>query len=256
MQEDCLYLNIYVPWDTDGNLDVIVHIHGGAFMYGSGHWYAQPDYFMDYDVVFVTFNYRVGIFGFLSTEDEIVPGNMGLKDQVMALRWVKSHIRDFKGNPNSVTLTGLSAGASCVHLHFFSKWSQNLFQKAFSESGVALNPFSLQKNAKNKAKMLAEAIGCPNRDSKVMVKCLKERPFEQILDKISLFYVLPYTPLAPFAPVVEKSTNGFLEENPFILLSKGQVLDVPWLVTNVPHEGLSKSVLQSPLLKKITIFIL
>jgi carboxylesterase type B len=62
--------------------------------------------------------------GFLNTEDEVVPGNMGLKDQSIALRWVKENIAAFGGNPESITLTGTSAGGCSVHFHYLSPWSQ------------------------------------------------------------------------------------------------------------------------------------
>ncbi|RZC34224.1 COesterase and/or Abhydrolase 3 domain containing protein, partial [Asbolus verrucosus] len=110
--EDCLHINVYVPRESPNPkeyLEVIVHIHGGAYMYASGHSYAHPRFFMDHDVIFVTFNYRLGILGFLSTEDDVVPGNNGLKDQVLALKWVQENIASFGGNPGSVTLTGASA---------------------------------------------------------------------------------------------------------------------------------------------------
>lgn len=69
------------------------------------------------NLVFITFNYRLGPLGFLSTEDDVVPGNMGLKDQIAALKWVKKYISYFGGNPESITIAGNSAGAASVHLH-------------------------------------------------------------------------------------------------------------------------------------------
>ncbi|XP_031338023.1 esterase SG1-like isoform X1 [Photinus pyralis] len=93
VQEDCLYLNVYVPKrqpPVNDNYDVIVNIHGGAFMMGDSAL-AGPGYIMDRDVVYVNLNYRLGALGFLSTEDAIVPGNNGLKDQQLALKWVQAH---------------------------------------------------------------------------------------------------------------------------------------------------------------------
>lgn len=74
--------------------------------------------------------------GFLSTEDNVVPGNNGLKDQVMALRWVKRNIANFGGNPNLVTLFGNSVGASSVHLHMQSPLSQGLIQYRFTRNNM------------------------------------------------------------------------------------------------------------------------
>lgn len=76
----------------------MVFIHGGSFITGHGATF-EPDYFLDHDVVFVTPSYRLGPLGFLSTEDENCPGNFGLKDQVMALKWIRENIKHFGGDP-------------------------------------------------------------------------------------------------------------------------------------------------------------
>ena len=161
--EDCLNLNIYVPAiESSKLLPVIVWIHGGAFQWHMEYYngqFTKPDYLMDRDVILVTFSYRLGPLGsfsfsinltvlfsidefilneyffhnsgFLSTGDEIVPGNMGLKDQNMALRWVKANIKSFNGNPEEITLTGLSAGGASVHYHYLSPLSVGLFKSKY-----------------------------------------------------------------------------------------------------------------------------
>ena len=114
-QEDCLLLNVYVPANVveeGANVPVMVWIHGGAFMAGSGT-YADygPQYFMDSGgVVMVTVNYRLGPFGFLSSASEDLPGNQGLWDQSLALHWVRDNIQHFGGDRDQVTLFGESAG--------------------------------------------------------------------------------------------------------------------------------------------------
>jgi bile salt-stimulated lipase len=199
---------------------------------------SRPEFLMDRDVIFITFNYRLGILGFLSTEDDVVPGNNGLKDQVMALRWVQNHITSFGGNPDSVTLTGLSAGGSSVHFHYFSEMSKGLFHRGFSQSGVALNSFSLQEDALKKAQRLADAVGCPSTPTQALVDCLKQRHHTQILEKVPLFFGYSFLPFAPFAPVVEKGSKPFLSEHPYSLLTKGKINDVPWISSNTAHEGI------------------
>lgn len=83
------------------NLSVMVHIHGGGFVCSSGNRdYFGPEHFLDHNVILVTGNYRLGALGFLSTEDENCPGNFGLKDQVMILKWVQANIKQFGGNPD------------------------------------------------------------------------------------------------------------------------------------------------------------
>jgi bile salt-stimulated lipase len=232
---------VYVPREKlnpQEKLEVIVHVHGGAYMYCHGLSYSRPEVLMDRDVVFVTFNYRVGILGFLSTEDDVVPGNNGLKDQVMALRWVQNYIASFGGNPDSVTLTGLSAGGSSVHFHYFSEMSKGLFHRGLSQSGVALNSFSLQEASLKKAQRLAEALGCPSTPTRALVNCLKQRHHKQIVEKVPLFFGYLFLPFAPFAPVVEKGSKPFLREHPYSLLTKGKINDVPWISSNTAHEGL------------------
>lgn len=118
------------------NKDVIVYIHGGAFMFGSGDRYS-PHYLMDHDhgIVYVTFNYRLGPLGFLSTGDSIVPGNNGLKDQVAALTWIQRNIAGFGGDPNKVTIIGLSAGGASVHYMYLSSLSNSKYfhQKIYKD---------------------------------------------------------------------------------------------------------------------------
>jgi len=84
----------------------------------------NPVYFMDEDVVLVTTQYRLGVLGFLSSGDETISGNMGMKDQVQALKWIQANIKDFGGDPNTVTIFGESAGAASVHFHLFSPLSE------------------------------------------------------------------------------------------------------------------------------------
>ena len=93
----------------------MVWIHGGAFIGGNGGTnFFGPDYFMcehnENPVILVTLNYRLGILGFLSLGDDVVTGNMGLKDQSLALKWVQNNIASFGGDPNQVTIFGESAG--------------------------------------------------------------------------------------------------------------------------------------------------
>lgn len=90
-------------------------IYGGAFFNGSPDFDgANPEGLLNEDVIVVSFHYRVGIFGFLSTGDSIVPGNAGLKDQVLALQWIKSNIENFGGDPEKITVFGQSAGSASI----------------------------------------------------------------------------------------------------------------------------------------------
>ena len=139
--EDCLYLNIWAPTrSTGGKLPVIVWIHGGGFYGGSG---AQPLYdgsrLARRGVIVVTFNYRLGVFGFFAhpelSKREHVTGNQGLLDQVAALRWVRRNIAAVGGDPDRVTIMGESAGAESVAILTVSPVAAGLFQRAIAESG-------------------------------------------------------------------------------------------------------------------------
>ncbi|CAG7829375.1 unnamed protein product, partial [Allacma fusca] len=92
---------------------------------------------MDEDVVYVNPNYRLGVLGFLNTGDTAARGNMGLKDQVLALRWVKDNIQSFGGDPNNITIFGESAGGASVHYLTLSPSTKGLFNKAIIQSGLA-----------------------------------------------------------------------------------------------------------------------
>ncbi|XP_076182913.1 carboxylic ester hydrolase-like [Ptiloglossa arizonensis] len=238
--EDCLYLNVYVPAHKKVSepMPVIFWIHGGAFQLGSG-MHAGAKYLIDHDVVFVTINYRLGILGFLSTENEIVPGNMGLKDQSMALRWVSENIEWFGGDPNRVTLVGLSAGGASVHYHYLSPMSAGLFQGGISISGTAFDCWAQTENMLEKSKHVATLMGCPTGNIKEMVRCLRYRPSRSMVETTHEFMRFYYNPFTPFGPVVEKfGEEPFIDRPPVEIVSSGDVHDVPWITGVTSEEGL------------------
>ena len=145
VSEDCLYLNVWKPAAGGTKRPVFVWIYGGGFGSGSG---SVPLYdgsaLAARGIVVVTFNYRVGVLGFLahpllSAEARRAgapPGNYGLQDQVAALRWVHANISAFGGDPDAVTIAGQSAGAMSVHLLIGSPLAKGLFRGAIAESGL------------------------------------------------------------------------------------------------------------------------
>ena len=143
--EDCLYINVYAPSDAapSSKLPVMFWIHGGGFFSGAGgeprH---NPDFLVPKGVVLVTFNYRLGVFGFLATADLAkeaggTAGNYGFMDMIAALHWVNANIRNFGGDPGNITIFGESAGSFAVSTLIASPMAQGLFQKAIGESGAA-----------------------------------------------------------------------------------------------------------------------
>ena len=143
VSEDCLFLNVYAPQVLDDEkYPVMVFIHGGAFILGSGTFQDyNPEFFMEEQkVVIVTINYRLGPLGFLYLDPQEVNGNAGFYDQILALQWVQQNIASFGGDPGSVTIFGESAGSNSVAYHILSPASKGLFQRAIMESGTAIDP--------------------------------------------------------------------------------------------------------------------
>src|SRR5271157_4859422 len=140
--EDCLFVNVYTPADATNKskLPVMFWIHGGGY---SGGGSSEPrhngDFLPTKGVILVTINYRLGVFGFLVTdelakENNGVAGNYGLMDMVAALQWVKGNIKNFGGDPGNVTIFGESAGSFAVSTLMASPMAQGLFQKVIGES--------------------------------------------------------------------------------------------------------------------------
>ncbi|MFN0247374.1 MAG: carboxylesterase/lipase family protein [Kofleriaceae bacterium] len=138
--EDCHFLNVYSP-GTDGKRPVVVWIHGGAFIMGAGSQplYDGTSFAANHDIVVVTINYRLGLFGLMFLGDVVSdehPGNLALLDQVAALRWVRDNIAAFGGDPNSVTIMGESAGAVSVAHLLAMPAAAGLFHRAILQSGA------------------------------------------------------------------------------------------------------------------------
>ncbi|KAK5641621.1 hypothetical protein RI129_010168 [Pyrocoelia pectoralis] len=190
--EDCLFLNVYttqMPTEHRNlNLPVLVYIHGGSYtMFSARSNLLGPDYLLDQDMVLVTLNYRLASLGFISTGDEFAPGNNGLKDQVTALKWVKQNIAHFGGNPNSVTLSGHSAGALSVSLHLVSPMSRGLFHKAVMMSGSIMGNYPVLSHQFDLAQKQARFVNCPDRNSEEIIECLKTKSATEIANTLDEF---------------------------------------------------------------------
>ena len=173
--DECLNLNVWTPDPGGAGLPVLVWIHGGAFVYGSG---AVADYdggaFARDGVVCVTLNYRLGVDGF-ALLDGATP-NRGLLDQVAALEWVQGNIAAFGGDPDRVTIAGESAGAMSVTTLLSMPRAEGLFVRAVAQSGAGQHCLSAA-TAKKVTEELATRLGVSPH-----AKALAEVPLETLLD--------------------------------------------------------------------------
>lgn len=127
----------------------------------------------------------------MSTGDSHLPGNLGLKDQVEALRWIKNNIDYFGGDANCVTITGQSAGARSVTLHLVSPMSKGLFHRVIALSGSAVNPEPLPSHQRYLAKKQAQILNCSNDDNnvKAMIDCMRNKTHEEFGNSLKKFAV-------------------------------------------------------------------
>ncbi|MCK7596452.1 carboxylesterase family protein [Microbulbifer sp. CAU 1566] len=175
--EDCLFLNVYTPENSE-SLPVMVWIHGGAFISGSGGEAYDPARLVAEDMVVVTLNYRLGAFGFLAhpaltAEQNGFSGAYGLLDQKLALEWVQENIAEFGGDPDKVTIFGESAGGHSVLSLIASPHTAGLFHKAIVQSGAYL-PTQLSLGT---AEQLGEVAFTPCTDT----ECLRALSVSEIL---------------------------------------------------------------------------
>ena len=229
MEEDCLSLNMWLPLKETTSLNnnqgkevasntsrsstakdigkaVMVWIHGGGFIQGSGSFslYNGANLSSRGDVIVITLNYRLGILGFLNTHrliqtpnhsDEISLaqakelGNFGIQDQIQALTWVKKHISFFGGDPNRVTVFGESAGGFSICALLASPLSQGLFQQAIIQSGGGCNGFkAIDRDPNSELEQVAnnilESLNCGDLSGTALHACLSNKSTDEILESM------------------------------------------------------------------------
>ncbi|CAG9863042.1 unnamed protein product [Phyllotreta striolata] len=237
--EDCLYINVYTsknPSTSKELLPVMVWIYGGAFAFGnsSSKFYGADNY-LEQNIITVTFNYRIGVFGFLSTEDLQSPGNYGLKDQHLALKWVQNNIKHFGGDKNRITVAGQSAGAASVFYQIVHKNNKGLFHRAIANSGSPLCSWAVQRNPRKIAFDLGLGVGIRTSSSKELIEKLRRTDVEQLkrAGRIIMIIYLPQTEREgfPFAPSIEPEHKGaFLTKTVYETFQRGDFNKMPVLM--------------------------
>ncbi|XP_055902948.1 esterase FE4-like [Eupeodes corollae] len=224
LSEDCLVINVYTK-HSNKNQSVVVFIHGGANIYGNSHSEhgAGPEFLMENDIVFVTMNYRLGPFGFLTTRTKEAPGNYGYLDQVMALEWVHDHISKFGGNPRSVTIFGISSGSIYVSLHLVSPRSQGLFHKAIIMSGSATADYEFDNL--HWGRKLARELACPIYNPPDVLDCLRKLPWTTIVSVASSWDFFNMTDMKWSYQI----DGHFLTKPPTVTFAEGNFSKIPIL---------------------------
>ena len=233
MSEDCLSLNVWTPGLDDRRRPVMVWIHGGSFISGTGSsvLYRGGPLAAQGDVVIVTLNYRLGALGFLA-HPALGAGNWGLLDQLAALRWVQAHIVDFGGDPDNVTAFGESAGGMCVAILMAAPPAAGLFHRAVVQSGA---PYT---HSPGRAAQAAEAVVEVLGQSEVDRASLEEVPASELVAALSVLQGVTPPPgelPLPLLPVVD---GHFLPRPPLEAIADGAAADVA-LLTGTNRDELS-----------------
>jgi len=230
MSEDCLYLNIWRP-NKPGKFPVMFWIHGGGYTGGTGNtqMYWGDRLSANGDVVVVTFNYRLNVFGFLtlpalrSEDPNQSVGNYGSLDQAAALNWVNDNIANFGGDPDNITIFGESAGGHSVFSLIASPLAKGLFQKAIVESGGVDLSAPLEKGYEQ-GKGIAKSMGCSPEN----LSCLRKLPAKKLLKAFGSAILT-----RAFGP---HSDGYFLPGSPREMIASGQFNRTPILAGSNKDE--------------------
>jgi para-nitrobenzyl esterase len=236
--EDCLRLNIWTPAKTARErLAVMVSIHGGGFFTGVGSLPAYDgEALARQGVVVVTFNYRVGVLGFLAHPElsaesrHHVSGNYGLLDQIAALQWVKRNIAAFGGDPKQVTIFGESAGGSSVCFLMVSPLGRGLFQRAISQSAAWIYTPTTHLRERRFGRTSAEESGAKLGP----ISVLRSKPTQELVKLANVFPNMLMDDGSEFRPVVD---GWVLPDDPDVLYESGRINKAAFLAGTNADEG-------------------
>src|SRR6202034_2431518 len=229
MDEDCLNLNLWTPAKTAGDrLPVMVWIHGGSFVHGTGAAAGyEGENWPRHGVVVVTINYRLGVFGLLALPELAAEsphhsaGNYGLLDQIAALQWVQRNIAAFGGDPARVTIFGESAGAGSVNVLMASPLTAGLFSRAIAESGASFEPMRSLAHGEKGGQALAARIGA----TEDVLKALRANPPDELIQ-------------ATTDDDIDMVVDGWLlPQSVYSVFAEGKQNDVPIIVGSNANEG-------------------
>lgn len=234
ISEDCLYLNIWAPRTENASKPTLIWIYGGSYVYGSITLDVYDGRFLaaKASVIVASMQYRMGVHGFLYTGTEDAPGNMGLLDQQLAIKWIHDNIQVFGGDLTKITLIGESAGAASVSYHLLAQTSWPYFTNAIMLSSTALSPWAIDepKSVLNDTQTLAKLMKCNVTSTHEIIKCLRQASASELQDK----QWFKHRDVGTFIPTVDGS---FLTDTPNTLLRSGNMKRTDILLGVTKDEG-------------------
>ncbi|XP_055612208.1 esterase B1-like [Uranotaenia lowii] len=246
--EKGLYLNVYTPEKDANKYPVMVFIHGGGFIAGTGSsLFYNPIHLVQEGVIVVTINYRLGPLGFLSLPSAGISGNAGLKDQRLAFKWIHENIEQFGGDPGNVTIFGESAGSMSAYLHYLSPESRKYFHRVICQSGIPCTETFFQTNGSEKARKLARLLGCKgDSDAEVLETLLKAPASSLVYNQHKVLTNAEKRAGVKFAfmPVIEDALDddtaggSIITKTPEEILKSADTLDMPLIDGCNSGEGI------------------
>ncbi|OXA57085.1 Neuroligin-4, Y-linked [Folsomia candida] len=240
--EDCLYLNVWTPQYASGRnaLPVVIFIGGDLYTSFDSSLYSGAE-LASMNLIVVTFNYRLNVYGFFSTEDVKAGGNMGLLDQYLAIEWVHENIDVFGGDPTKVTLMGHGSGAAAVMMHMTSPRAvAGRFHRVILMSGSSLAPWAMGYRVKEASQLLAKEAGCSTSGTDAILNCLRYLDVNRITQ--AYYRVIDhYNGTDVFGPVVDNFLPVDLQyvgRSPWEALERGEFPKIPVITGISAKDGL------------------
>lgn len=226
----------------EGNKPVVVFDYNDNFRTGfNGTDTYAPDFFIEENVIIVTIGHRKGVLGYLTTKDEVIPANNGLRDYILGLKWIQNNIEKFGGNPKRVTLMGNRGGAVIANILLYSKAAKGLFSAVMLHSGTAMESLFFYDKPRQKAFQVGKYLNITTLDSKELLDGLQKVDPEQLL--VSEIMIHDGEGLAikqisdnPFMPMIEEEHETSIIS---VLPEKGNIVnDVPVVIGMTSREGI------------------
>ncbi|XP_053323895.1 thyroglobulin [Spea bombifrons] len=237
VSEDCLYLNVFVPYNTGTGKATLLYFHNSPSDYSeNGQTFVDGSYMAAVgDIIVVTASYRVGVFGFLSTGNTTPSGNWGLFDQAAALKWVHENIGHFRGDAGVVSIAADRAGADIASIHLLLA-DTTAFKRALLMGGSAFSPMLVisERSAQDQVRFLANEVGCLASNNEDVVSCLRKMAADT-LNAAQTKLLAQRGPFQTWGPVVD---GIYIRDKPSTLIEKEIQRNIDLFIGSAEQDGL------------------